>query len=220
MAFVLRCPNRNRNDSNRSKIAIWNRSALLKIAAESPLNLLNISVEIALWNPFDRRFRIACRLDLKLLAIWASKHLLRCALLLPESGRDVLPVPIALVGVNSENSRGPGCFWDLLETFLEGALRMHANADDIPWENPQQAIIICTNGRNTRIMMDFCRCSQGMSSEFAWWIPETPYTIHPQKKSRQISWKVPQENSRKIAGKIRENSPTAKGLKAQPASIT
>ena len=37
---------------------------------------------------------------------------------------------------------------------------------------------IRTKGRNTRIMMDFCLFSQGMSSEFAW-ISEIPYTMHP-----------------------------------------
>ena len=43
----------------------------------------------------------------------------------------------------------------------------YANSDDIPWKNPQKSIIIRTDGRNTRIMMDFCGSSQGKSSEFA-----------------------------------------------------
>ena len=33
-------------------------------------------------------------------------------------------------------------------------------------KNPQKSIIISTNGRNTRIMMDFCGIFQGKSSEF------------------------------------------------------
>ena len=44
---------------------------------------------------------------------------------------------------------------------------MHANCDDIPWGNKQKSIIIRTKGRNTRITVDFCLFSQGMSSEFA-----------------------------------------------------
>ena len=34
-------------------------------------------------------------------------------------------------------------------------------------KNPQKSIIISTNGRNTRIVMDFCGFFQGKSSEFA-----------------------------------------------------
>ena len=45
-----------------------------------------------------------------------------------------------------------------------------------PWENPQRSIIIRTEGRNTRVMMDLCGFSQGMPSEFAW-ISEIPSTM-------------------------------------------
>ena len=59
-----------------------------------------------------------------------------------------------------------------LETFFLGCIvlgvsRIHADSDDIPWEKPQKSVILHTDGRNTRIMMDFCLFSQGMSSEFA-----------------------------------------------------
>ena len=45
----------------------------------------------------------------------------------------------------------------------------------------RESIRISTNGRNTRIMMDFCGFFQGESSEFAR-LPEIPYTMHPLKK--------------------------------------
>ena len=63
-----------------------------------------------------------------------------------------------------------------------GISGIHTNSDDFPWKNKQKSIIISTNGRNTRIMMDFCGFFQGKSSEFAW-LPEIPYTMHPLKKS-------------------------------------
>ena len=50
---------------------------------------------------------------------------------------------------------------------VQGISGSHANSDDFPWKNPQKSIIISTNGRNTRIMMDFCGFFQGKSSEFA-----------------------------------------------------
>ena len=63
-----------------------------------------------------------------------------------------------------------------LETFLAGALYREFR-ELMPWKNPQKSLIISTNGRNTRIMMDFCGFFQGKSSEFAW-VPEIPYTMH------------------------------------------
>ena len=39
---------------------------------------------------------------------------------------------------------------------VQGISGIHANSDDFPWKDPQRSIIIITNGRNTRIMMDFC----------------------------------------------------------------
>ena len=47
-----------------------------------------------------------------------------------------------------------------------GISRVHANSDDIPWENPQKSIIIRVFRPSVRIMMDLCGLSIGMSSEF------------------------------------------------------
>ena len=75
-------------------------------------------------------------------------------------------------------------FW--LETFLAGALyrkfREFMRILTTFLGKTQKSIIISTNGRSTRIMMDFCGFFQGKSSEFAW-IPEIPYTMHLLKKS-------------------------------------
>ena len=69
----------------------------------------------------------------------------------------------------------PGIFWFLLlelETFLAGALYREFREfmrilTTFLGKNPQKSIIISANGRNTRIMMDFCGFFQGKSSEFA-----------------------------------------------------
>ena len=71
VVWGLRCPNRKTAIaaiSNRSIIAaISDRRALRKIAAESPRNLMNMSVES---QQNSLRFQIAGQLDSKLLAIW------------------------------------------------------------------------------------------------------------------------------------------------------
>ena len=61
-----------------------------------------------------------------------------------------------------------------------GISGIHANSDDFPWKTPQKSIIIRTNSRNTRIMMDFSHKEHRQNShEF----PKFPYTVHPVQQS-------------------------------------
>ena len=59
------------------------------------------------------------------------------------------------------------CVGDFFSGCSMGNSRIHANPDDIPWENPQKSIIMRVFQPPVRIMMDFCGFSQGMSSVFS-----------------------------------------------------
>ena len=78
-----------------------------------------------------------------------------------------------------------------LETFFTacivlGILGTHVNSDDFAWKKPQKSIITRTNGRNTRIMIDFCGGFPRKVVRIPM-IPGISNTMHPVKKS-PIPW--------------------------------
>ena len=80
-------------------------------------------------------------------------------------GNEHLVRPKAVPEVLGDGSMNFGDFFT--GCIVHGVSRIHANSDDIPWENKQKSIIIQVFRRFVQIMMNFRGFSQGMSSEFA-----------------------------------------------------